>query len=305
MTAPRRRCATWVSAGVWLVLGLVWGLDRLAPLRLPAHDAAFLGFLIPIATAVLHIFNAVGRITLAALHAAFLAFRTAMIGTARALRSGLWGLARGTGQLLDGLRRFYVSALRPFFSAIWRKLVAFEQYLKTSFQPLFDRLKWLKEQVNLIYRRFVRPILDVIDIIRQANRVLRVFHINVLQKLDTVLSEIERRIEEPFQWIYRRLTDVENWLNRIVTLDGFFQRLTFLRTAWRDLRHTTNMWWHQVHHEMTPQERSRYLLGLPQRQVPEVAEEFRVFVTSGAGADAGRIREAAADFELMVRHVRL
>jgi hypothetical protein len=110
------------------------------------------------------------------------------------------------------------------------KLRKLEQYLKDKFGPILHYLKVLKDHINDIYKRFVRPIIDTIEFIRQLNRVLNVFHIHVFDKLDTTLQQIERRLEEPFQWVLQHITELENWVDRIVTLDGLFQRITLLRS---------------------------------------------------------------------------
>jgi hypothetical protein len=76
-------------------------------------------------------------------------------------------------------------------------------------------------------------VLEVIDFIRQFNRILEIFHVDILQGLDAKLAEIERRIREPFVWIEARLTELQNWVNRIITLDGLLQRATLIASMAR------------------------------------------------------------------------
>lgn len=289
------------SAGVWLVLLAVVALDQAWPVPAPPHTAAFLGFLIPIIGWGLQLLNAVGRITLAALHAAFLIFRTSMIGIVRGLRSAFWGVGKLLGQSLDVFKWLYGNVVRPALSWTFRKLRALEQYLKVSFQPLFEKIRWLKEQINVFYRRFVRPVLDLIDIVRQANRVLKVFHINVLQKLDTVLAQVERRIEEPFLWIYRRLTDVENWLNRIVGLDGLFQRLTLVRSIERDIRQISRAFGNWRHRDVDPRTYAGLSGQFSARGPDAVARDIADVMLTGGGAYGNVSREIAAQWSIYLR----
>jgi hypothetical protein len=110
------------------------------------------------------------------------------------------------------------------------KLRRLEQYLKDKFGPILHYLKVLKDHINDIYKRFIRPIIDTIEFIRQLNRVLNVFHIHVFDKLDATLQQIERRLEAPFEWIQAHITELMNLIDRVMTIDGLFQRITLLRS---------------------------------------------------------------------------
>lgn len=304
MSAPRDRRRLARSLTVWAVLAAIVLLDQTTAARMPPLDVAFLQFLIPIATAVWGFFQAAGHITLVVLQGLFFAFRTAMIFTARALRTGLWTLAKSSGKVLGLFRSLYTHVLRPALQWVSRKLVALERYLKQSFEPLFRQLRRAREFIDRIYKTWVRPILDVIDIVRAMNRVLRVFHIDLLQTLDAVLAQIERRIEQPFQWIYRRLVDIEEKLTWVVTGGGLFQRATLIRSLARDVRLTTNLWWHQVHRPLTPEDLARLNAGVPALTVDQVTEDARQYLLQGGGPDRARIDEAALDVELRIRHLR-
>lgn len=135
----------------------------------------------------------------------------------------LWKALRSIGILAyQGIKR----------GLLWtaRKLAQLEAFLKAKFKPILDWLAKVKLHLREFWNRFIRPILDVIDFIRQVNRVLQIFHIGVLQKLDSTLAQIEQKIEGPFLFVWQHITEVENWINRIVTLDGLFQRLTLIRS---------------------------------------------------------------------------
>lgn len=137
------------------------------------------------------------------------------------------------GALAGALQTFAIYVrdhAKTFLKWAGDKLRKLEQYLKTKFGPILHYLRMLKEHINDIYKKFVKPIVDTIEFIRQLNRVLNVLHIHVFDKLDQTLQQIERRLEEPFIWVQAHITELMNLIDRVMTADGLFQRLTLLRS---------------------------------------------------------------------------
>ncbi len=130
----------------------------------------------------------------------------------------------------DGLKIVWSDVLKPALVWIDKTFTRVQTWLKTTFGPVFEWLERVRDELNKIYTKFVKPVVDTIEFIRQFNRVLMTFHITFLQKLDTTLEQIEQRIEEPILWLNRKLSEVQNAVNFIVTADGLFQRLTLLRS---------------------------------------------------------------------------
>ena len=298
---PRRLLSWRASACVWLVLASVVALDVWAPVPAPPHNAEFWGFLFSVAVWGWRLFEAAGRITLAVLHAMFLLFRTTTINALRLIRTGFWSVGKLLGQSLDVFKWLYRDVIRPALSWSLRKIQALERYLKTSFAPVFEKIRWLKDRVNLFYRHFVRPVLDVIDIIRQTNRVLKVFHIDLLGKLEQVLTDIERRIEQPFQWIYRRLTEVENWLNRIVTFDGLFQRIMLVRSIERDIRQVSRAFTNWRHADVDPRTYDQLAGMFGGRSVETIAHDTGEVAMTGGGYYGAVSQEIARQWSIQIR----
>lgn len=153
----------------------------------------------------------------------------------------------------DAMKIVWSDVLKPALVWLDKALTRLQTWLKDTFGPVFKWLRRVRDELNAIYTRFVKPVVDTIEFIRQINRVLLTFHITVLQQLDSYLAELERRIREPILWLYARLTDVENAVNFIVTADGFFQRLTLLRSLDRHAPPWIHMFWaKQVAPGVTP-----------------------------------------------------
>jgi hypothetical protein len=143
----------------------------------------------------------------------------------------------------DALRIVWTDVLKPALVWIDKAITRTQQWLKNTFGPVFAWLRRVRDEIQRIYDKFVKPVVDTIEFIRQINRVLLTFHITWLQKLDTYLAELERRIREPILWLNARLNQVINAVNFIVTADGFFQRYGLVRSLGRYAPDWTKIWW--------------------------------------------------------------
>jgi hypothetical protein len=133
-------------------------------------------------------------------------------------------------RIWDGLKIVWSDVLKPALVWIDDNLKRLQAWLKDTFQPVFDFLKEVRCRLESFYKTFVRPVTDTIEFIRQVNRVLLTFHIDVLQKLDRVLQQVEQRIDEPFIWVEQKLNEITNFVNSIVTLDGLFERIRLIKS---------------------------------------------------------------------------
>ena len=78
--------------------------------------------------------------------------------------------------------------------------------------------------------RYFRPILNTITVTRQILRLLARFRLKWAQELDRKLAELEDLLLFPLREALLRLNQAMNWINRIITLDGLLQRVTFIRS---------------------------------------------------------------------------
>jgi len=141
---------------------------------------------------------------------------------------GLWKLARGVGRLVRTLATLVRDGVRAFVTRVWTQLQRLQQFLKDKFGPVLQFIRRIKDEINAFYNKYIRPIIDTIEFIRRLNSLLQVFHIDLLKKLDSVLQKVEQRIEEPFLWVQQKISWLENWIDRIVTVDGLFKKAALL-----------------------------------------------------------------------------
>jgi len=151
----------------------------------------------------------------------------------RQIYQGLWKLARGVGRLVRAFARVLRDGVRKFVTTAWERFQKLEAWLKEKFAPVLKWLHELKQHVQDIYDKYVKPVVDTIEFIRQLNSFLKVFHIDLLSKLDSVLQQVEQRIEQPFDWVTKKISWLENWIDRIVTIDGLYRRAVLLSSMSR------------------------------------------------------------------------
>jgi hypothetical protein len=236
---PRRRVlGPLASLGVWALLALIAWLDSdgcalaLRP-GLELHTAHVFALIVAGIQALAGYLATAAEVTATYLAAAvsWLAGRvTDILKSTGAMFAKVW----------DASKIVWSDVLKPALKWLDTQLVKLHTWLKTTFQPVFEWLKRVRTYLQDVYKRFVRPVIDTIEFIRALNRVLLSFHITVLQQVDLALQKLEQRIEEPFLWIYKELTAIWGWVDRIVDLDGVLQRVALIKSMakyWPDWSH--------------------------------------------------------------------
>jgi hypothetical protein len=191
------------------------------------------GIIGAIVGAILGFFKGFGTGSVDALRSVVETIRRGLVELGKQVIQGLWEAAKGLGRALAALGRALVDVIKPALQWAWKKLQALESWLKNFFAPVLKFLKTIKDHIDAFYKTYVRPIIDTIEFIRQLNRVLTALHIDVLQKVDSVLQQIETAIEKPFAWVRAQITQLQNWVDKIITLDGVFQRATLIASMSR------------------------------------------------------------------------
>lgn len=223
--------------------------------------------------------------------------RDALVKLSKEMLSAVWRAGKALARALVSLGRLAYGGLKQFVLWADRKLRALERWLKDIFGPVLARLKWIKDHIDEFYKRFVRPIIDTIEFIRQINRVLNLFHIKVLNKLDTTLQQIEARIDEPFLWVRAHITELQNIVSRVMTLDGFFQKLTLIRSLERYAPAWIHTFWvNQIGPAKATTPPADSPSGYPPHQVLEDVNALNDYWIRGDGDHATRISELSLMF---------
>lgn len=200
----------------------------------------------------------------------------------------------GLRKAWDLLRLTYTHILKPAWKFVWRWVDRAELWLKRTFGPLMKWLRRLRTVLLDIYGKYVRPVLDIIEVTRRGLRVLGTLGVQWARTLDAKLGWLEERIDLIPRLMIAELNKVINIVDRIMTADGLFQRLTFLRTLARDYAHAWNqlMWgyhkpvpgadWKPLHDKLFPKTHA------------ETVRDIRTYIVNRTGPDAAMLQRIAA-----------
>lgn len=225
------------------------------------------------------------------------------------IRAGVIGLAKElatfaaqTGAILARvvglLRRFWARVVLPLLRRLDRWATVVQTWLRETFGPIIRALLWLRQKILDFYTRWLRPIFDTIDILRRILSVLSLLQLDFARKLDRKLAELEDRLLRPIREAVDKLNEAIDWVDRIVTLDGLFQRLTLIRSLTRDVRLVWNLWNNAQSKPLTEDERRAEATA---GNWPTTEENMRTYVATLERHDGPRsaaITELLADVDL-------
>ena len=201
--------------------------------------------------------------------------------------SALGHFAIGLGQVLAKVYKLFASfwsgVLRPFIGYVWRAVDHLQAWLKGTFGPALKFLEMLRQRTLDIYNKYFKPVLDTIDIARRTLQLLAVFRVQWARELDQKLAQIQDAILWPIREVMLRLNQAMDWINRIVTLDGLFQRLTLIRSLIEYQREVLAHWWNVQTPVVTEEDRRRIATGGDARAPREVARDAELYLRAGAG----------------------
>lgn len=87
------------------------------------------------------------------------------------------------------------------------------RWLHDTIAPVLKWLKRLRQWYDDYFRRYVRPVLQVISRIRQMLVLLKIFHIKWASKLDNLLAKVQARIIHNFEVMRQRINQIITWID--------------------------------------------------------------------------------------------
>jgi hypothetical protein len=148
-------------------------------------------------------------------------------------------VGRGLVKVWDFFRGFYSNVIKPFVKWTWTEINRLHDWLVKEFKPILAHLRTLRTWILKAYDKWLKPIFATIDVMRAITRLLADLHVPFAQAIDRKLADLEARLMLPIRLALSAINDVVNWINRIVTLDGLFQRLTLIESLWN---YTGDLW---------------------------------------------------------------
>lgn len=287
-----RRAAIVRTLLFWALVALVTWLDH--GLTIGAQHAAVFSFIVTALSWVASALEAAGAYIAVELQVVVEWLMGAMSWVIRRIAN----IAINTGAIFskawDGIRLVWNDIIKPVVQWVDAALTRLETWLRKTFEPVFRFFRAVRAQLDGIYKRFFAPVLDTIDVIRQTNRVLNSFHIHLLDALDGYLTNLEQKIQAPFMWIYGRLNLLTDWVNRIVTVDGLFQRVALLRSLERDVLYSWRILMASRSGALTDAQRAELASRTKAQTANELAAQFREYYLTGGGPLAAQVNAAVA-----------
>lgn len=199
------------------------------------------------------------------------------------------------------LRATWDHVLKPAWQKFDRFVTRVHDWLEKHFAPLLKKLNEWRKTVNGWWKKYISPILTLLDVARSFLQILARLGVDWAKKLDAEIARLESLIMRPFLEFNRRLNEVGDWINRIVTLDGLFQRLALLKSLARDAKFAANIWWHTVHRTSTDEEHASATEKVKRQSAEAHAAEVKEALRTASGPIAGRIAEETADFRAILK----
>lgn len=207
---------------------------------------------------------------------------------------GMFRTARAIARVLRTLTHLAVNGVRAFATWAYREIVRLHDFLKDKFGPVLKWLRELKQHIRDIYDKWVRPVVDTIQFIRQLNAILELFHISLLKKLDATLATIEKRIEDPFVKLNQWITWAENQFDRIIGLDGVFQKVTLVKSMSRYVPSWLRIATAARPHDVDGDTAYRVTRANMSPTVPDVTGEIETYL-AGGDVNIGEVIDQATE----------
>lgn len=141
------------------------------------------------------------------------------------------------------LRRFWTDVLRPVLVKIGKLIETVKQFLERLFKPIIDVITKVRSWLQKIYNQVLRPILDIIDAFRLFLRGLGALGVDWAKDLDQKLGQLEDKLTAPLLTAIRYLNQLASLIDRIMTLDGLFQKLIWIQSLAGYRKPTINFLW--------------------------------------------------------------
>lgn len=180
--------------------------------------------------------------TVNTINTVMLAFLFALMDIWSRIKAGfLWvlGLKDFFGSLFAKLR----DLARVLFENGWKGVIPkiletirrLRARLAALLQPLITYLKHVRAFWDFYFRVYIRPLLNLIQRVRQVLLIFRIFHLKFAERLDKRLSQLESDIAGLFLDSRKQINRLLSYINLVLDPTGLFQIDTYLRTVARSV----------------------------------------------------------------------
>lgn len=283
------------SLVVWSVLLLLAWLDR--DCAVVAQQASVFAAIVQAIVWLGDLLATIGTAIATTAEAAVIYLAQALGWLAKHVADILVSTGRMFAKVWHWVKLAWTDVVKPFLVWVDDIFTRFVKWMNKFFKPVFDFLTRVRDVLKDVYQRFIRPILDALNIAHVVLKTLGDLGVAWAKKLDRYVLETQQIITENFLRVLGWLNEVRDIVNAIVTPDRLLQRVPFLRTIERDAGWWIRGFWNsQVRAGARPTPGLRGAKKLVLTDPKDYGRELGAFYRDGGGAYADYIRELVPEW---------
>jgi hypothetical protein len=152
-------------------------------------------------------------------------FFDSLVGGINDALSFIWGWLKAIGL---GIFLFLNNLWEQVIKGVLRKIIKFLTDLRTTLGPIFQKvIGWLMKLrgwMDYIFRRFIRPYLQMIQRVRQFLQIFRLLGFKWAARLDARLAALEAKIISVFLTVRQPLNQIISFVGLIADPLGILRR---------------------------------------------------------------------------------
>ena len=199
------------------------------------------------------------------------------------LKRFAWTIVVALGKLLVAFHDAWVSFITKLWEILKNVLAGLKWLYTTLLPQLAKALRDLRKWLDDIYKKYIRPVLNYLQLVRRYLAILRALHVPFADKLDKILTRIEARIIGPYLYVLRAINGMGSWVNLVVTRNGVIQRSTFVNTMYAYQRDWVNMFWAGQEPPAIPTGLQPAVLAASLPDMPQLIDELSEYAYTGSG----------------------
>jgi hypothetical protein len=134
-----------------------------------------------------------------------------------------------------GLQLAFGAGIIGFLKRLWDALGKLAKLIHDALAKIQKIVAYIRRIHDYLFNRFIGPLLNAIQHLRQVLTIFRIFHVKFAAKLDATLANIEYKIASRFEYVWQQMNQLISWAQLITGLDGLFNPAVLWGSLTRDL----------------------------------------------------------------------
>jgi hypothetical protein len=149
-----------------------------------------------------------------------------------AVANFFWSIAKAVANFFKGL---WENFFKDIFLRAWNAIKTGWQWLEAKLRPLIDFLKRLRKLYQIYFNTYIRPILLLIQHVRQYLQILSFLGVSLARKLDAYLAQLQGKIVQAFATVTATLNVAIDLLNALADPSYLIRKPALLLSIRRQL----------------------------------------------------------------------